>query len=142
MAITTAVCTSFKQELAVGTHNFTASTGDTFKMALYSSSATLDSTNTAYTATNEVSGAGYSAGGAAMTSVTPVASGTTIVLDFSDVTFTTVSITARGCMIYNSSKSNKAVAVFDFGSAFTATAANFVVTLPTPDSTNAVIRIA
>lgn len=140
MAITTAVCTSFKLELAKAIHDFTASTGDTFKMALYGASATLSAATTAYSSSNEVTGTGYSAGGIAMVSVTPVASSLTIIWDFNDVTFSTVSVAARGCLIYNSSKSNRAVAVYDFGSVFTATAGNFVVTMPAADASNAIIR--
>lgn len=142
MAITQAMCTSFKQEILVATHNFTASTGDTFKLALYTSTATLDATTTAYSATNEASGTGYTAGGASLTSVTPVTSGTTAFCDFNDLTFSTVTITARGALIYNSSKSNKSVCVLDFGSDKTATAGNFTIVFPTPDATNAIIRIA
>lgn len=142
MAITQAVCASFKQEILVGTHDFTASTGDTFKLALYTSSATMDSSATAYSATNEVSGTGYTAGGNALTSVTPVLSGTTALCDFADTSWTTATITARGALLYNSSKSNKAVAVFDFGSDRISTASTFAITFPTADSSNAVIRIS
>ena len=116
MAITQAVCTSFKQELLVGTHNFTATTGDTFKIALYSSSATLSASTTAYSSTNEVSASGtYTAGGGSLTNVTPTTSGTTALTDFSDVSFTSATITARGALIYNSTDSNKAAVVLDFG---------------------------
>ena len=115
MAITSAICTSFKQEILVGTHDLTASTGDTFKLALFTSSATLGASTTAYSTSNEVSGTGYSAGGATLTSVTPTTDGTTAVCDFSDVSFTSASFTANGCLIYNSSQSDKAVAVIAFG---------------------------
>jgi len=109
MAITQAVCTSFKQELLQGTHNFTASSGDTFKIALYTSSASLDATTTAFSTTNEVSDSGtYSSGGGTLTSVTPTTSGTTAICDFADISFTSATITARGALIYNSSDSNKA----------------------------------
>ena len=102
MAITQAVCTSFKQELLVGTHNFTATTGDTFKIALYSSSATLSASTTAYSSSNEVSASGtYTAGGGSLTNVTPTTSGTTALTDFSDISFTSATITARGALIYN-----------------------------------------
>ena len=141
MAITTAVCTSFKQELLTGTHNF-SSGGDTFKVALYTSSASLDASTTAYTTSNEVSGTGYSAGGATLTNVTPTTSGTTAIVDFNDVSFTSSTITARGCLIYNSSYSNKAVAVFDFGSDQASSSSTFTITFPTADASNAIVRIA
>ena len=136
------ICNSFKQELLVATHNFTASTGDTFKLALYTSAATLTASTTVYSATNETSGTNYTAGGAALTSITPVLSGSTAVCDFNDLTFSSVSITARGALIYNSSKTNKAVAVLDFGSDKTASAGNFTIVFPTADASNAIIRIA
>jgi hypothetical protein len=142
MAITQAMCTSFKVELMTATHNFTTSTGDTFKIALYTSSANLDATTTAYTSTNEVSGTGYTAGGNTLTNVTPTSSGTTAFTDFADTTWSTATITARGALIYNSSKSNKAVCVLDFGSDKTSTAGNFTIVFPTADASNAIIRIA
>lgn len=141
MAITTAVCTSFKQELLTGTHNF-SNGGDTFKVALYTSSANLGASTTAYTTSNEVSGTGYSAGGATLTNVTPTTSGTTAFVDFNDVSFTSSTITARGCLIYNSSDSNKAVAVFDFGSDQASSSSTFTITFPTADASNAIVRIA
>ena len=141
MAITTAVCTSFKQELLTGTHNF-SNGGDTFKVALYTSSANLGASTTAYTTSNEVSGTGYSAGGATLTNVTPTISGTTAFVDFNDVSFTSSTITARGCLIYNSSDSNKAVAVFDFGSDQASSSSTFTITFPTADASNAIVRIA
>ena len=142
MAITQAMCTSFKTELMTATHNFTASTGDTFKIALYTSSATLDATTTAYTTTNEVTGTGYTAGGNTLTNVTPTSSGTTAFTSFANTTWTTATITARGALIYNSSKSNKSVCVLDFGSDKTSTAGNFTIVFPTADASNAIIRIA
>lgn len=142
MAITQALCTSFKVECLIGTHNFTNTTGDVFKIALFTSSATFSAATTAYAATNEVVGTGYTAGGATLTNVTPTSSGTTAFVDFSDVTWSTATITARGALIYNSSKSNKAVAVLDFGSDKTSTAADFVVTFPAADATNAIVRLA
>jgi VCBS repeat-containing protein len=142
MAISQALCTSFKVELMTGTHNFTTSTGNTFKLALYTSSATLGATTTAYSATNEASGTGYTAGGSALTNVTPTSTGTTAFTDFADLTFSTVTITANGCLIYNSSASNKAVAVLAFGADKTATAGNFTIVFPAADATNAIIRIA
>ena len=143
MAITQAVCTSFKQELLVGTHNFTASSGNTFKLALYTSSATLGASTTAYVTTGQSSGTNYTAGGANLTSVTPVATGTTAVCDFSpDLTFGTATVTARGCLIYNSSASDKAVCVLDFGADKSSTAGNFTVVFPSPTATGAIIRLA
>jgi len=142
MAITQAMCTSFKVELLQGVHNFTTSTGDTFKIALYTSSATLGASTTVYTTTNEVSGTGYTAGGNTLTNVTPTSSGTTAFTDFADTTWSTATITARGALIYNSTESNKAVAVLDFGSDKTSTAGNFTIVFPTADASNAIIRIA
>lgn len=142
MAITQAMCTSFKVELMTATHNFTASTGHTFKIALYTSTATMDSTTTAYSSTNEASGTGYTAGGASLTNVTPTSSSTTAYASFSNVTWSSSTITARGALIYNSSASNKAVAVLDFGADKSSTSGNFTINFPTADSTNAIIRIA
>jgi|TARA_R100000388_G_C7221294_1_gene149113 hypothetical protein len=142
MAISSAITTSFKQELLVATHNFTASSGDTFKLALYTSSATLGATTTAYVTTGQVSGTNYTAGGANLTSVTPTTSGTTAVCDFADLTFGTATVTARGCLIYNSSKSNKAVAAIDFGGDKTSTAGDFTIVFPSPTATGAIIRLA
>jgi hypothetical protein len=136
------MCTSFKVELMTATHNFTTSTGDVFKIALYTSSATLDAGTTAYTSTNEVSGTGYTAGGNTLTNVTPTSSGTTAFTDFADTTWSAATITARGALIYNSSKSNKSVCVLDFGSDKTSTAGNFTIVFPTADASNAIIRIA
>lgn len=140
MAITQAMCTSFKSEALQGVHDFTT---DTFKIALYTSSATLSAATTAYSATNEVSGTGYTAGGEALTVTggSVSTSGTTAYVDFSDVTWSTATITARGALIYNSSQANKAVAVLDFGSDKTSTAGDFVITMPTADASNAIIRI-
>ena len=142
MAISQAMCTSFKVELMTATHNFTASTGDVFKIALYTSSATLGASTTAYTTANEVVGTGYTAGGNTLSNVTPTSSGTTAFTDFAATTWTTATITARGALIYNSSKSNKAVCVLDFGSDKTSTAGNFTIVMPTADASNAIIRIA
>ena len=142
MAISSAITTSFKQELLVATHNFTASSGDTFKLALYTSSATLGATTTAYVTTGQVSGTNYTAGGANLTSVTPTTSGTTAVCDYADLTFGTATVTARGCLIYNSSKSNKAVAAIDFGGDKTSTAGDFTIVFPSPTATGAIIRLA
>ena len=140
MAITQAMCTSFKVDLLDGEHDFGA---DTFKIALYTSSATLGATTTAYSATNETSGTGYTAGGNTLTvSVTPTSSGTTAYLSFSNTTWSTASITARGALIYNSTNANKAVAVLDFGSDKTSTAGDFTIQFPTADASSAIIRIA
>ena len=143
MAITQAVCTSFKQELLVGTHDFTATTGDTFKIALYTSSASLDATTTAYSSSNEVSNSGtYAATGGTLTSVTPTTSGTTAICDFSDVSFTSATITARGALIYNDTNGDKAVAVLDFGGDKTATAGTFTIQFPAFTTSAAILRIA
>ena len=143
------MCTSFKKELLYGAHDFEASTGDTFKIALYTSSATLDAATTAYSATNEVSGTGYTAGGGTLTPVDPTSSGTTALLDFVDETWSTATITARGALIYNTTPNttsialtNPAVVVLDFGGDKTSTAGDFTVVFPTADSSNAIIRIA
>ena len=145
MAISSAICNSFKQELLVGTHNFTASSGDTFKIALYTSSASLGAATTAFSTSNEISntsGSAYSSGGATLTSVTPTTSGTTAFCDFSDVSFTSASFTANGALIYNSSESNKAVAVIAFGGDKTVSSGTFTIQFPTADASNAIIRIA
>ena len=142
MAISTAMCTSFKQEILVGTHNFTASSGDTFKLALFTSSASLGASTTAFSASNEASGTGYSSGGSNLTSVTPTTSGTTALCDFNDLVFSTATITANGALIYNSDQSNKAVCALAFGGDKTSTAGDFTITFPTADASNAIIRIA
>ena len=142
MAITQAMCTSFKKELLEGTHNFKNSGGSTFKLALFTSSATLGASTTAYATTNEVSGTGYSAGGNTLTRVDPSTSGTTALTDFADTTFSTATITANGALIYNSSASNAAVIVLAFGGDKTSTAGDFTVQFPTADASNAIIRIA
>ena len=145
MAITSAICNSFKQEILVGTHNFTASTGDTFKIALFTSSATLGASTTAYSATNEITndaGSAYTAGGEDLTSVTPVLDSSTAVCDFDNVSWTSATFTANGALIYNSSKSNKAVCAIAFGGDKTATNGTFTIQFPTADASNAIIRIA
>ena len=145
MAITSAICTSFKQELLVGTHNFTATTGNTFKIALFTSSATLGAGTTAFATTNEItnsSGTAYTSGGATLTNITPTTDSTTAVVDFSDVSFTSASFTANGALIYNSSASNKAVAVIAFGGDKTVSSGTFTIQFPTADASNAIIRIA
>ena len=149
MAITQAMATSFKVEILDGIHAFGttvvrgSTAADSFYLALYTSAATLDATTTAYTATNEASGTGYSAGGQLLTiSQVPTSTSTTAWLDFDNETWTSSSITARGCMIYNSTQSNKCVAVLDFGADKTSTDGDFTVIFPAADSSNAIIRIA
>lgn len=152
MAITQAMCTSFKGEILLGVHDFRASTGDTFKMALYTSSATLDATTTAYTTSNEAVGTNYVAGGEDLTNAGVATSSTVGFADFDDLTFSDVTITARGALIYNSTPSadgiagspvtDPAVAVLDFGADKTSTDGDFTVIFPTADATNAIIRIA
>ena len=145
MPITSAICTSFKQELLVGTHNFTATTGNTFKIALFTSDASLGASTTAYSTSNEItnsSGTAYTAGGATLTSVTPTTSGTTALCDFADVSYTSASFTANGALIYNSSASDKAVCAIAFGSDKTVTSGTFTIQFPTADATNAIIRLA
>ena len=143
MAISTAMCTSFKQELLEAKHNFLASGGNTFKLALYTSSATLDAATTAYSATNEASGTGYSAGGAALTNVDPSSSGTTALTDFDDLTFSSATITANGALIYNDTQAgDPAVCSLAFGGDKTSTAGDFTIQFPAADASNAIIRIA
>jgi hypothetical protein len=138
------MCTSFKRELMTGTHNFTAGSGNAFKLALYSNSASFTAATTAYTATNEVGNSGtYAAGGGALTNVTPTSSGTTALTDFADLTFTSATITARGALIYNDTPAgNPSVVVLDFGSDKSSTSGDFQIVFPTADATNAIIRIA
>ena len=156
MAITTAMCTSFKSELLQGIHNFhngsgggtttTTGTGNTFKIALYTSSATMSASTTAYATTNEVSGTGYTAAGNTLTNVDPTTSGTTALTDFADSTWSSSSITARGALIYNSSttagSANRAVCALDFGADKTSTSGDFTIQFPAADASNAIIRIA
>jgi len=138
------MCTSFKKELLQGTHNFTASSGNTFKLALYTNSASFTAATTAYTSANEVSNSGsYSAGGGTLTNVTPTSSGTTGLTDFADLAFTSATITARGALIYNDTASgDPTVAVLDFGADKTSTTGTFTIQFPTADASNAIIRIA
>lgn len=140
MAITQAMCTSFKAELLAGVHDFTT---DTFKVALYTSSATLDAATTAYSATNEASGTNYTAGGETLTVAggSVSTSGTTAFVDFSDVSWAASTITARGALIYNSSQANKAVAVLDFGADKSSADGTFEITMPAADASNAIIRL-
>ena len=146
MAITSAICNSFKTEILKAVHNFTASSGNTFNIALYTSSATLNKSTTAYSATNEISntsGSAYSAKGKALTSVTPVLSTDTAVCDFADISWTSASFTANGCLIFNDSASgDPAVCAIAFGSDKTVTSGTFTIQFPTADADNAIIRIA
>jgi len=150
MAIAQALCTAFKQELMLGTHNF-ATNGNAFKLALYaeggggksSTTATLGAATTAYTTTGEVANSGsYTAGGGTLTKVAPTTSGTTALTDFADISFTTATITAMGALIYNDTNSDKAVCVLDFTSNKTSTSGTFTIQFPTADASNAIIRIA
>lgn len=141
------MCTSFKDELLEGVHDFRASGGDTFKLALYTNSASFTAATTAYTATNEVGDSGtYSAGGGTLTNVSPTTSGTTAFTDFADLSFTSATITARGALIYNTTPAhtytNPTVVVLDFGSDKTSTAGTFTIQFPTADASNAIIRIS
>jgi len=138
------MCTSFKQELMQAVHNFTTSTGNTFKLALYNNSASFTAATTAYTTSNEVSASGtYAAGGGSLTNVTPTTSGTTAFTDFADLSFTSATITAYGAMIYNDSAAgDPSVVILDFGGAKTSTAGTFTIVFPTADASNAIIRIA
>jgi hypothetical protein len=150
MALTQAMCTSFKTELLTGTHDFTNGTGNTFKIALFRATASIVGTYGAATTnysdvtgnSDEASGTGYSAGGNTLTNVTPTSSGTTAFTDFVDTTWSTATITASGALIYNSSASDAAVAVLDFGGDKTSTAGDFTIVFPTADATDAIIRIA
>ena len=142
MAITSAICNSFKREIAVAQHNFTLTTGSVFKIALYSSTATLDGNTTAYTAANEVAGTGYTAGGNTLINVTPFLDGSSAIIDFEDTSWIGSSISARGCMIYNSSSANKSVLVQDFGNTYTTSNGTFVLVFPLPTAAAALIRLA
>lgn len=144
MAITQAMVTSFKVGVLDSTFDFSSDTSQTFKIALYTSSATLGASTTAYTTTNEVTGTGYTAGGETLTiSANPASSGTTAFLDFSDVTWSTATITARGALIYLADgATDPAVAVLDFGSDKSSTAGDFQIIFPAADASNAIIRIA
>ena len=146
MAITSAICNSFKTEILTAVHNFTASTGNTFNLALYTSSATLSKSTTAYSATNEItntSGTAYTAKGNALTSVTPVLSTDTAVCDFADTSWTSASFTANGCLIFNDTASgDPACCAIAFGGDKTVSSGTFTIQFPTADSSDAIIRIA
>ena len=142
MAITSTLTTSFKVELLKGNHDFDTG-ADTFKLALYTSSATLGATTTSFTTTGEASGTNYTSGGADLTNVTPTSSGTTAFTDFADLTFGTATITARGCLIYNDTEAgDPSVAAIDFGGDKTSTAGDFTIVFPAAASSTAIIRIA
>ena len=142
MAISTSMCTSFKSELMSALHDFDNPGGNTFKIALYTSSATLGASTTAYSATNEITGTGYTAGGETLTSVSPTTSGTTAYVDFADVTWANSTITANGALIYNANSSNAAVITLAFGSDKSSSNGDFVIVFPTANATDAIIRIA
>ena len=144
MAITSAICNSFKVEILTATHNFTASSGNTFNLALYTSSATLNKSTTAYTTSDEVATAtGYTAKGKALTSVTPVLSTDTAVCDFANVSWTSASFTSRGCLIFNdSASSDQSVCSIDFGGDKTVTSGTFTIEFPAPSAGTAIIGIA
>ena len=137
------MCTSFKKELLEGVHNFKNSGGNTFKLAMYTNSASFNAATTAYTTSNEVSGTGYSAGGGTLTRVDPTSSSTTAFTDFTDLTFSSSTITARGALIYNDSASgDPTVVVLDFGSDKSSSSGDFTIQFPTADASSAIIRIA
>ena len=145
MTIASAVCNSFKQEILVGTHNFTATSGNAFKLAMYTSSASLGAGTTAYASTNEISntaGSAYSAGGKTIVSVTPVLDGSTAVCDFADISFTSASFTANGCLIYNDTQADKAVCVVAFGGDKTVSSGTFTIQFPSAAASTAIVRIA
>jgi len=143
MAITTSVvCNVFKTDVLKGVHNFTNG-GNTFKLSMYTSSATLGKSTTSFTTDNQVSSSGYSSGGKALVSTTPALSTNTAVCDFANLSFVGVSLTARGALIYNDTASgDPAVAVLDFGGDKTATSGTFTIQFPTADASNAILRIA
>jgi len=141
MAITSAICNSFKQQLLIEGHNLTNG-ADSIKLALYTSSATLGAGTTVYVTTGESSGTNYSAAGQALTNVTPALSGSVAVCDFADEVFATATVTARGCLIYNSTNGNKAIAAIDFGADKVSTAGDFTVVFPSASSSAAIIRLA
>jgi hypothetical protein len=144
MAIAQTMCTSFKAEVAQALHNFTRTTGDVFKLALYTSNATLGANTTVYTTDNEVpsSGTNYTAGGIALTNITPLSSGTTGYWSFDDATFSNVTLTCAGALIYNSTNGNRAVCVLNFGSVITKTGQNLTITFPPMGATDSVLRIS
>ena len=142
MAIIQTLTTSFKVEVVQALHNFTAGTGDVFKLALYTANADLGASTTAYTTAGEVSGTNYSAGGIALTNITPAFQGTTSYWSFQTATFSNVTLTTNGALIYNSTNGNRSVAVLNFGVNITKSGQDLVITFPVNDATNAVLRIA
>ena len=145
MSIASAVCNSFKQQILVGTHNFTTTSGDDFKLALYTSSASLGAGTTAYATTNEISntsGSAYTAGGKEIVSVTPALDGSVACCDFADISFTSASFTANGCLIYNDTQADKAVCVVAFGGDKTVSSGTFTIQFPAASSSAAIVRIA
>ena len=145
MTISSAVCNSFKQEILVGTHNFTTTSGNAFKLAMYTSSASLGAGTTAYSSSNEItnaSGSAYSAGGKTIVSVTPALDGTVAVCDFADISFTSASFTANGCLIYNDTQADKAVCVVAFGGDKTVSSGTFTIQFPAAGASTAIVRIA
>ena len=143
MAITQTMCTSFKKALLDGEMDFSANTNQSYKIALYTNSASLDATTTVYTTANEASGTGYTPGGVALTiSTAPTTSGTTAYLSFSNATWANSTITARGALIYQTGGTTPAVAVLDFGSDKSTSGTTFQVTFPTANATTAIVRVA
>ena len=145
MAISSAICNTFKTEILKAVHNFTASTGNTFNLALYTSSASMGASTTAYSSTNEISntsGSAYVAGGKALTSVTPALSTDTACCDFADISYTSASFTANGCLIYNDTNADRAVCAVAFGSDKTVSSGTFTIQFPAADASNAIVRIA
>ena len=145
MAISSAICNTFKTEILTAVHNFTASSGNTFNLALYTSSASMGAGTTAYSSSNEISntsGSAYSAKGKALTSVTPVLDGSTAVCDFADISWTSASFTANGCLIFNDTQADKAVCVVAFGGDKTVSSGTFTIQFPAADASNAIVRIA
>ena len=141
MAIYQTMCTSFKAEVAQGLHNFTRTTGDVFKIALYVATANLGADTTTYTSTGEASGTNYSAGGITLTNITPLSSGTTGYWSFDDATFTNVTLSCAGALIYNSTNGDRAVCVLSFGSTINKVASDLVITFPPMGATDSVLRI-
>jgi hypothetical protein len=146
MAIASAICNTFKKEILTAVHNFTASSGNTFNLALYTSSASMGASTTAYSTSNEItntSGSAYSAKGKALTSVTPVLDGSTAVCDFANISWTSASFTANGCLIFNDTASgDPGVCVVAFGGDKTVTSGTFTIEFPAADASNAIVRIA
>lgn len=142
MAIVQTMCTSFKAEVAQGLHNFTRTTGDVFYLALYTANATLGADTTVYTTSNEASGTNYTPGGIALTNITPLAANGTGYWSFDDATFSNVTLTCAGALIYNSTNGNRAVCVLNFGQTITKTNSNLVITFPPMGATDSVLRIA